>query len=168
VDQRINRDATSVLDSLALLSERLRQKGVQTSIRISMKTGEPHFDSAGGADFLDTIARLPFDFVDLSSGFYNIDKRLIYPARPEILAARIRESLAVALRHPSRSFIFSGRSLNHEWAGIPANAHPGLCRDLIANPNFLWEPSNGCQNHGKCHYYSRGGDHLVCARWGGN
>jgi hypothetical protein len=165
VDYRINRGAMSVLDRLALLSERLRHNGVQTSIRISLKTGDPDFDSAGAVDFQATIAQLPFDFVDLSSGFYNIDKRLIYPARPEIVAARLRESLAVGLRHPRRSFILSGRALHHDWAGIPSNMHPGLCRDLIANPKFLQEPSNGCRNHSKCHYYSRGGDHLTCARW---
>lgn len=165
VDHRINRDAMSALNRLALLSERLRHQGVQTSIRISLKSGDPDFDSAGAVDFQDTIARLPFDFVDLSSGFYNIDKRLIYPARPEVLAARLQESLAVGLRHPRRSFIVSGRTLNHDWAGIPSNMHPGLCRDLIANPKFLQEPNNGCRNHGKCHYYSRGRDHLTCARW---
>lgn len=165
VDLRINRNAMSVLDRLALLSERLRYQGVQTSIRISLRSGDPEFDGAGTVDFQDTIAKLPFDFVDLSSGFYNIDKRLIYPARPEVLAARFQDSLAIGLRHPRRSFILSGRTLNRDWATIPTNMHPGICRDLIANPKFLQEPANGCRNYGKCHYYSRGHDYLTCARW---
>lgn len=165
VDHRINRDATGVLERLTLLAERMRQASVETSIRVSLKTGDSDFDSDGAADFLDTVARLPFDYVDLSSGFYNVDKRLIYPARPDILAARLDESLAVGSRHPKRSFILSGRALNHDWARLPPNMHPGLCRDLIANPKFLQEPHNGCHNHNKCHYYSRGGNHLTCARW---
>jgi len=165
IDRRINRDATNVLNRLARLSERLRGNGIQTSIRISLKTGDPEFDSTGAIEFQDTIAQLPFDFIDLSSGFYNIDKRLIYPARPDVLTARLQESLAVGLRHPNRSFILSGRALTHNWTGIPANMHSGLCRDFIANPKFLQESKNGCDNHGKCHYYSRGGDHLTCAKW---
>ncbi|QKC74177.1 hypothetical protein [Mesorhizobium erdmanii] len=165
VDHRINREATGVFERLTLLAERLRDASVETSIRVSLKTGDSDFDGDGTSDFLDRIARLPFDYVDLSSGFYNIDKRLIYPARPDFLAARLDESLAVGLRHPERSFILSGRALNHDWAGLPSNMHPGLCRDLIANPRFLQEPRDGCQNHNKCHYYSRGESHLTCARW---
>ncbi|RUW75203.1 MULTISPECIES: hypothetical protein [unclassified Mesorhizobium] len=164
-DHRINRDANIVLDRLGLLAERLRQEGVQSSIRISLKTGDSAFDSTGSIEFQDAITQLPFDYVDISSGFYNIDKRLIYPARPDILAARLQESVALGLRHPKRSFILSGRALNQDWAGIPSNMHPGICRDLIANPKFLQEPDDGCKNHGKCHYYSRGGSHLTCARW---
>jgi len=165
VDRRINRAASGVLDRLALLSERLKQNGVQTSIRISLKSGDPDFDSVGSTEFQDAIAELPFDFVDLSSGFYEVDKRLIYPARPDILEARLQESLAIGLRHPRRSFILSGRSLGHDWSTIPPNMHPGLCRDLIANPRFLLDRTSGCRNHGKCHYYSRGQDSLTCARW---
>ncbi|WP_315720171.1 MULTISPECIES: hypothetical protein [unclassified Bradyrhizobium] len=165
VDNRIYRNATQVLDRLSLLSERLRRQGLQTSIRISLKSGDPEFDRIGSVEFQDTIARLPFDFVDLSSGFYNIDKRLIYPARPDVLIERLRDSVAIGVRHPMRSFIFSGRILDVDWTGIPSNMHPGLCRDLIANPQFLQQLHNGCRNHGKCHYFSRGSNHLTCARW---
>lgn len=164
-DHRVNRDANSVLDRLGLLAERLRQEGVQTSIRISLKTGDSDFDSIGSLDYQDAIAQLPFDYVDISSGFYNIDKRLIYPARPDILSDRFRESISFGLRHPGRSFIISGRALNRDLVGVPPNMHLGICRDLIANPRFLQEPHDGCKNHGKCHYYSRGGSHLTCARW---
>src|SRR5262249_26142235 len=116
-------------------------------------------------DFQDAIARLPFDYVDLSSGFYSVDKRLIYPARPDVLAARLSDSVALASRHPGRRFILSGRAMRHNWAELPLNMQLGLCRDLIANPKFLQDPTNGCRNHGKCHYFSRGEDRLTCARW---
>lgn len=165
-DHRINREANNVLDRLALLAERLRRQGIETSVRISLRSGDPFFDGIGTVEFYDAIARLPFDFIDLSSGYYNIDKRLIYPTRPDVLAARLEETLAVALRHPKRSFILSGRAVKYDWTEIPSNVYPGLCRDFIANPRFLQEPTDGCRNHGKCHYYSRGHDHLTCARWG--
>ncbi|WP_175506848.1 hypothetical protein [Bosea sp. CRIB-10] len=165
VDSRINSDSMYVLERLATLAVILRRAKVETSIRISLKTGEPNFDNIGTADFQDTIARLPFDYIDLSSGFYNIDKRLIYPTHPNILAARLNESLETGARHPDRAFILSGRAIRHDWTKLPSNVHLGLCRDLIANPNFLQEPHSGCHNHNKCHYYSRGSSHLTCGRW---
>jgi NADPH2 dehydrogenase len=165
VDRRINPDASWAIDRLASLGERLRGQKIETSIRISLRTGDSDFDSAGTADLQDELAALPFDFVDLSSGFYNINKRLIYPARPDDLDARLHETLAVAYRHPGRAFILSGRAMSQSTADLPPNIHLGLCRDLIANPRFLSEPMNGCQNHGKCHYYSRGSAHVTCPRW---
>jgi len=165
VDRRINPDAPRAIEKLSLLGDRLSRERIETSIRISLKTGDPDFDHTGSEAFLDEMAALPFDFVDLSSGFYNIDKRLIYPAIPAILDARLRDTLAVACRHPGCAFILSGRAMSHRISELPVNVHFGLCRDLIANPRFLSEPENGCRNHGKCHYYSRGSDHVVCPRW---
>jgi 2,4-dienoyl-CoA reductase-like NADH-dependent reductase (Old Yellow Enzyme family) len=165
VDARINPEALRTLDRLAELGERLRHAQVESSIRISMRTGATAFDTNGSAEFHDAISALPFDYVDLSSGYYNIDKRLIYPARPEVLADRHADSVVIARRHPKRQFILSGQALRHDWSALPANIHLGLCRDLIANPNVLRDTTNGCQNNGKCHYYSRGESHLTCARW---
>lgn len=165
IDQRFNQEATRVLDMLASLAERLKCDGVETSIRISLKTGDEVFDSNGSSAFLDSITALPFDFVDLSSGFYNVDKRLIYPSTSPLLEARLNESIALGLRHPRKLFIISGHISARNWAEIPSNLHPGLCRDLIANPQFLSDLQDGCRNHSKCHYYSRGAHHLTCGRW---
>lgn len=165
VDLRLNTDAEFVLDRLARLGARLARDGVESSIRISMKTGHTPFDVVESAQFYSAVCSMPFDYIDLSSGFYNIDKRLIYPARPEILAARQADSLGVAREYPATRFIVSGHALRDDWSTLPANMHVGVCRDLIANPNILKDLSNGCQNHNKCHYYSRGEDRLTCARW---
>lgn len=165
IDRRINPLADYVINELKLLAEYLSMEGVETSIRISLKTGDSDFDNSGTIGFQDEIANLPFDFVDLSSGFYNVDKRLIYPTRPDFRKARISESLAVAVRHPNRKFIFSGRVQMNGWNDLPSNMHPGFCRDLIANPKFLRETESGCLNHNKCHYYSRGEAHLTCGKW---
>jgi NADPH2 dehydrogenase len=164
VDERINPAASHVEDRLGRLAEWLRAQGAESSIRVSMRTGDIQFDASGATALQDRIAALPFDFVDLSSGFYNIDKRLIYPARPEITITRFRDSVDVAKRHPTRRFIVSGR-IAQRASELPQNAHIGFCRDLIANPRFLVEPENGCRNHGKCHYYSRGEEHVTCPRW---
>ncbi|KQQ70938.1 hypothetical protein ASF70_19025 [Rhizobium sp. Leaf321] len=165
IDRRINPLADFVLDGLSSLAVYLRREGIETSIRISMKTGDESFDNAGAVEFQDEVAALPFDFVDLSSGFYNVDKRLIYPTTPDFLASRMSQSRQVASRHLNRNFIFSGRLKMDSLGDLPSNMHPGLCRDLIANPNFLLTTQNGCANHNKCHYYSRGKAHLTCGEW---
>jgi hypothetical protein len=102
------------------------------------------------------------DYVDLTSGFYEIDKRLIYPSLASIVTQRREETVAVAKRHEHREFIYSGRSLRAIEAVLPANLHIGLCRDLIANPDYLRDRHNGCINSMKCHYYSRGETHPTC------
>ncbi len=165
LDDRINPNAEWVRDSFASLAMWLRSQQVESSLRISMRTGDTVFDLSGTEAFQDTMIVLPFDFVDLTSGFYNIDKRLIYPSRPEFTEMRFHESLLVAARHPTRQFILSGR-IAARRAELPSNAHLGICRDLIANPRFLSDESVGCRNHGKCHYYSRGSDHVTCPQWG--
>lgn len=165
IDGRINPYAEMVLDRISLLAEFLSDELIENSIRISIRTGDKNFDAEGGYAFQSRVAALPFDFIDLSSGFYNIDKRLIYPSRPEILTDRLDESLAIATRFPKKDFIFSGRALLNASLSLPSNLHIGLCRDLIANPKYLSELQNGCQNRGKCHYFSRGEDYLSCALW---
>lgn len=166
IDHRINSRAEEALGRLAWLAERLAAAGIETSLRISLLTGDTAFDAAGTTHFHDKVAALPFDFIDLSSGFYNIDKRMIYPSRPDVLAMRRSMTVKVASRHPSRSFILSGRAMNAALEVLPDNLHLGLCRDLIANPKFLAQPDRGCQNRNKCHYFSRGEASLRCAQWG--
>lgn len=165
VDERINPNAPTVLSRLGDLARSLHSDNIETSIRISLKTGEPDFDAQGTEAFYEAISELPFDYVDLSSGFYNIDKRLIYPSRPEVVKERHNETLAVAARYPSKDFILSGRAISFPPPLLPSNVHLGICRDLIANANFLIDRENGCRNHNKCHYFSRGEDHLTCGQW---
>lgn len=165
VDHRICPYADKVLNRLSLLARNCSDQGIETSIRISLRTGDHSFDDSGRDDFHAAIAMLPFDFIDVSSGFYNIDKQLIYPARPDTLVNRRKETIYLAENFPGRRFIFSGRALMGHNTNLPANVHIGVCRDLIANPRYLTERRNGCTNSGKCHYFSRGEMHISCPRW---
>ncbi|WP_294336963.1 hypothetical protein [uncultured Sphingomonas sp.] len=165
VDGRINPQADIVLDGLAKIANYLRSRDVESSIRISIKSGDKDFDSRGTDDFHAAIVGLDFDFVDLSSGYYNIDKRLIYPTRAEFISRRFAETMYLAKNFQGQDFILSGKALRYTSDDLPANIHLGICRDLIANPDVLRNPRNGCQNLNKCHYYSRGEQHLTCGRW---
>lgn len=138
--------------------------GIETSIRISTLTGAHQFDSIESS-FIEDLTSIPFDYHDISEGFYNIDKKLIYPSLDEILAARIERTKTIALRNPNNSFIASGKSFALTKIELPKNVHIGTCRDLIANPNFLQDQHNGCKNKMKCHYYSRGKSTITCGRW---
>lgn len=165
VDRRLNRHADKVLTRIANWANAVRQDAAESSIRFSLSTGDAHFDGIGRSEFHREIAELPVDYVDVSSGFYNIDKRLIYPSRHEILEQRREETIALALSYPAQRFILSGRAGEQRIQDLPRNVHIGLCRDLIANPNFLATWENGCVNSGKCHYFSRGEPHLQCSQW---
>jgi NADPH2 dehydrogenase len=164
VDARLYSKAADCLELIACWAAECRCLGLETSLRMSLRTGDDQFDREGSTGLQDQISALPIDFVDVSSGFYNIDKRLIYPSTAPVLAARRRETAALAVRHPKQAFILSGRA-NSAIAGFSTNVHLGLCRDLIANPHFLEEPARGCCNSGKCHYHSRGAQHVTCPRW---
>lgn len=168
VDRRFYPRAPDVLNWLSDWSLRRSAAYLETSIRISLRTGDNSFDAHGRDEFHGEIASLPLDFVDVSSGFYDINKQLIYPGRPEILLARRAETLDLANRFPQKRFIMSGRALLHPEHDLPANVHLGLCRDLIANPDYITDNHRGCINSGKCHYFSRGVEHLTCARWTNN
>jgi NADPH2 dehydrogenase len=165
VDDRIYDGAEDILGRLAVWITQTQSIGAEVSIRMSLRTGSPEFDAVGQERFQNRISVLPVDYVDVSSGYYNIDKQLIYPARPDTLLSRREETLTLARRHSDVQFIFSGRALAKSEETLPANVHIGLCRDLIANPDFLTDREMGCVNSGKCHYFSRGEPHLMCSQW---
>ncbi len=165
MDDRLYTHASEVLAWLADWASTQSSRGIETSIRISMRAGAAAFDEDGQDTYLQKVIALPFDFVDLSSGFYNVDKQLIYPSRPDVLEARRQETIRLANQFPRNRFIFSGKALLKSDTDLPSNVHFGVCRDLIANPDFLVSKDVGCSNAGKCHYYSRGRSHLVCAQW---
>ncbi|WP_223481093.1 MULTISPECIES: hypothetical protein [unclassified Pseudomonas] len=138
---------------------------VETSIRISALTGAENFDFEQSS-FLEEIVKIPFDFHDVSEGFYNINKKLIYPSIQKILDDRIGRGVGLAVKYPENNFIVSGKSRILDLENVPENVHVGICRDLIANANFLDEQERGCKNKMKCHYYSRGESFMTCGQWG--
>lgn len=140
------------------------QSGIETSVRLSSLTGFSKFDSIQNS-FIRDITEIPFSYHDISEGFYNINKQLIYPSLKKILTARLDRSINIALKHPKNKFIVSGKSYTLRQDTLPPNIHIGICRDLIANPNFLLEQDKGCKNKMKCHYYSRGYSSMSCGQW---
>jgi NADPH2 dehydrogenase len=158
-----------MLDFVARHIERwaseLHKIGVETSLRVSFGTGDKEYDLVDGGRALDSMVSYSVDYIDLSHGFYNVDKRLIYPSTPKILAERSKINLAVAKKYPDKNFILSGKSALAWESVLPNNINIGICRDLIANPDFIKTRQNGCANCMTCHYFSLGRSDLNCGRW---
>lgn len=143
----------------------VKSMGAETSIRVSMWTGDTSLDQSRDHELMDHFSSFPVDYIDVSAGFYNINKRLIYPATERLRSERVSATLAFAERHPDTQIILSGQSSDARNDALPLNVNIGICRDLIANPNYLNERSRGCKLCMKCHYYSRGELHLTCGKW---
>lgn len=137
---------------------------VETSLRFSLLIGVQNLDKQR-SEFFKELNELSFDFFDISFGFYNINKNMIYPESTSMLKSRLNNSLDLINDYKSTNFILSGRSLYWYDGQLPENAHLGICRDLIANPEFITNKNNKCDQCGDCHYYSRGENSLTCSKW---
>jgi len=141
-------------------------KNIESSLRFSLLTGMQRLDKQRKRKLtIENLLKLPFNIFDISFGFYNINKHMIYPETNSMLKSRIYKSLELSQTHPTKNFIISGRSLRECKEQLPENVNIGICRDLIANPLFLKNFSDGCTLCGKCHYYSRGEAHIACGNW---
>lgn len=136
----------------------------ELSIRLSSRTGNQEIDKTREKTIKEILS-LDFDFFDISEGFYNINKKLIYPTEIQTLAERHKLTIDIATKNPTKKIIISGRLKELENWYIPENISFGICRDLIANYNFLSDKSNGCVNSMLCHYFSRGKSHIDCKNW---
>jgi 2,4-dienoyl-CoA reductase-like NADH-dependent reductase (Old Yellow Enzyme family) len=167
IDHRFSRHSEIVLEGLGKWADFASRSGLESSVRFSALTGHPRTDDQiVGESIADRVYTLPFDFFDVSIGFYNVNKQLIYPSLSDAISIRENVTLAFACKYPTKNTILSGKSMRAWDASLPANVHVGICRDLIANADFLKDKKDGCTNCMKCHYYSRGASSLICGRWG--
>jgi 2,4-dienoyl-CoA reductase-like NADH-dependent reductase (Old Yellow Enzyme family) len=141
----------------------LASQGIESSVRISLSSGNAEVDKFRQPT-IDSLCELPADYIDVSDGYYNFDKHLIYPSQEQELQRRHDATKVLAGRFSDRQFVLSGRAAAAETTGYE-NVHIGLCRDLIANPDFLKHSEWGCANRMKCHFYSTGRKSLSCALW---
>jgi 2,4-dienoyl-CoA reductase-like NADH-dependent reductase (Old Yellow Enzyme family) len=146
--------------------------GTLLSIRLSTLTGlAPEGEEIEWTRCVeDRAAESGVDIVDLSAGFYTLDRRLIYPGqqwtgpvyshwlRP--LTDDLPCLVAVAGRFTDLRSLASP---------LPANILVALGRALIADLNFAskaragqFDQMNYCALTNRCHYFSRGRDALEC------
>lgn len=161
IDPLFNKHSDFFLNELNLIVLSMKEYGIETSIRFSLLTGSQVLDKQR-QPLVDKIMQMGFDFFDVSFGFYNINKNLIYPETESALKSRRSKTIELAKKYPDKNIIISGKMNRKECIGLPENIHLGICRDLIANPNVLVESEDGCKNYKNCHYYSQGKESLEC------
>lgn len=141
-------------------------KDIETSLRFSLLVGIQSLDKKRKTESsIESLLELPFNKFDISFGFYNINKHMIYPETKSMLVSRLQKSFELSKSNPDKNFIISGRALKYHTGQLPENISLGICRDIIANPDFLNSPSSCCDHCNKCHYYSRGESSLTCGKW---
>jgi 2,4-dienoyl-CoA reductase-like NADH-dependent reductase (Old Yellow Enzyme family) len=144
------------------------------SFRISTQVG-----LGSAADELEAAKQLAFrlavlgvNLIDLSSGYYSLERHLIYPP-PSVVPPlyEFARQLALDLRSP---VVFAGGVTSPEvlrslLRDSPENLHIGLGRALIADPEFASkafdyrdEEITLCGRTGHCHYFTRGREELEC------
>ncbi|MGR5287406.1 hypothetical protein ACP3V5_18970 [Vibrio maritimus] len=142
----------------------IRSCNAESSVRFSLKVGIQSIDKKR-LKSISGILNLNADYFDVSFGFYNVNKHLIYPETMSMLQSRFYNSIILVKENPDKKFIISGKSLSCFKDKLPSNVSLGICRDLIANPKYLIDNSIGCEGSRECHYYSRGEKYLSCKKW---
>lgn len=141
------------------------------SFRVSIRSQV----EAGGEDDLDfrlanRLAQNGVDLVDFSSGFYTIDRHLIYPGAHLSGLPLYPPARDIALRLPCLvGFAGNILDLRDVPRDLPTNLFCSVGRALIADPDFAIKSSLGrfdevrwCGRTGHCHYFTRGRSHLEC------
>jgi len=142
------------------------------SIRLSTLTGLAAQDEEieWTRSIENRAAKSGVDIVDLSAGFYTIDRQLIYPGRAWMMP--IYSRWLKTLTHDLPCLVaIAGRftDLRTIAEDLPSNVLVALGRALIADPDFAekswdgrFDEINSCQLKNHCHYFSRRRSALEC------
>lgn len=136
---------------------------VEISIRLSGYCGLEETAEEKRLRKIKKLFNNTFDYIDLSEGYYNYKKMLIYPHSQEMRKNRLERCISIAKLFPTQKFIFS--SCNTSDVADLDNVHVGYCRNIIANPKFFVNKLQICNLCGDCHYFSNDMTKLSCSKW---
>jgi 2,4-dienoyl-CoA reductase-like NADH-dependent reductase (Old Yellow Enzyme family) len=155
----------AVLDRLSDETE------VELSIRVSWLTGLQH-DADRQSRMLSLWELYQSKFrLDISNGYYNIDKLRIYPPLRYGASQSFTSAAMLARKYPRSQFSVAGNVWNpmHISRVRPWNLAFAIGRPLIADPDHLSKIADGlaieCDDCGECHYFSRSQERLTCPKW---
>ncbi len=147
-----------------------RTSNAQGSLRVSWGTGLPD-DTLRTTAIVDLWHPFRKDVrLDISRGYYNMDKSLIYPSPEAGEAPLLADAVALAEKYRDSQISVAGNVWNpFAMPPLPDNLSFAIARPLIADPDHLKRMADGrgmvCDHCGKCHYFSRGLPCLVCPKW---
>lgn len=141
------------------------------SVRLNVESGlrDAATDHASAARLALRLTRSGVDMIDLSAGFYTVDRRMIYPAARGVMPyLGVARALANEVQQP---VVFAGgvHDLRVLPPELPRNLFVGIGRALIADPLFAEKARRGehrattwCARTNRCHYFSAGRDGITC------
>jgi 2,4-dienoyl-CoA reductase-like NADH-dependent reductase (Old Yellow Enzyme family) len=142
-------------------------------VRISMfaGAGDRNRELEEGRSLVQLLVSADIDIVDLSAGFYTVDRHMIYPdqngGRPQLLPVAVE--LARACDSVLMSFAGSITDLRRLPPDLPNNLLVSVGRALVADPSFARKSREGrfdeitvCCGAGHCHYFTKGRPNLSC------
>jgi 2,4-dienoyl-CoA reductase-like NADH-dependent reductase (Old Yellow Enzyme family) len=150
----------------------LLPQGVMVSFRISVESGLPSDSDEVAATIrlASRLARSGIDLIDLSSGFYTVNRHLIYPSLRRGPAPLYQTARDLALT-TGCLITFAGNILDLRTLpdDMPGNLFCSIARAFIADPDFAQKARDGrfdnidwCQRTGHCHYFTRNQPHIEC------
>jgi len=160
------------LDRLAdIMNEALGLGFSTVSLRVSWNTGCSHDDKRQIRilEFWDPFKKSVE--LDVSNGYYNADKTLIYPGKEKGETPWLPVAERLSSAYPDSNFVFTGNVWNPlaTLDNIPKNVSVGIGRPLIADPNFIESVKAGqnkrCNLCGDCHYFTRSTNSISCPLW---
>lgn len=145
---------------------------VLLAVRISGYTGvrSPDEDEVRTTLMGRRLQQLGVDLIDLSAGYYTIDRSFIYP---KIGSRQPNLELGTMLAHNTMiPVIISGNLQDLDvLKKLPRNAMIGLGRSLLADPDYVskWLEDRKssivhCCSTGRCHFGSRGKASIACGK----
>lgn len=142
------------------------------SVRISLFSGARSLkeELVPTKELIGRLSAIGVDIIDLSAGFYTIDRRLIYPNRGEGglpyygLAKTVADSTTALV-----AFAGNVTDLRQIPGELPPNLLVSVGRAFIADPEFATKSLTNqndrirwCARTSHCHYFSRGLSHIQC------
>ena len=171
LDPLINPASVGIGPMSNLFQHLCNKFGNRSSLRVSWVTGLKHDVERQARILAFWSPFAPMVELDLSNGYYNIDKRLIYPPHKRGEAPYMHNAITLAQDYPYASFIVAGNIWNpFILAGCcPPNMHFAIARALIADPNHLISARKKsimlCDDCGECHFFSTGKRSVTCPKW---
>jgi NADPH2 dehydrogenase len=162
------------LDVLISLLEQLSSFDAYTaSLRVSWHTGLP-YDHIRQSKIIEIWSQFQSRIeLDLSNGYYNLDKRHIYPPHEHGGTPFLNNAIALAKKFTDSSIIVAGNiwEPNKLLESIPPNVCISAGRALIADPYYFQRYNEDkssrmlCDDCGDCHFFSKGNKSISCPQW---
>jgi len=171
LDPVINPTSVGIGPMAELLQHLSKRFSNRSSLRISWCTGLTYDFQRQARILAFWKPFAPMIELDLSNGYYNLDKRMIYPPHERGEAPYLQNAITLAQTYPYASFIVAGNIWNPYLLRdcCPPNIHFAIARALIADPNHLVSAMEKsirlCDDCGDCHFFSTGRKNVTCPKW---